>query len=431
MKNSNDHKSRLYIISHAYPYKNSHEVTFLSPEIEVLKELFDEIYLCPCFITNDAYEDIINTDNIHLDEDIARATKSKWRKIGILGNLMLYPQFWRGLFGDSSIFFSRNKLREYVTYYLVFVIVRNWFKKKVEILGSQLSNTLFYTYWFEAETNALASIKKKHPALHIVTRAHGIDVYGDRTKLGYKVERTYFINQLDKIFVVSGKGAEHLRSEYPAVSGKIILQPLGTAGGSKVKEYVYKPFTIRIISCSHIVSVKRLHLLVTALAAFSASFPEYRVYWTHIGDGPLGKNIRNLAKEKFGGLPNLEYHFLGQTAPAEVRDHYANNSYDVFVNVSSSEGIPVSIMEAQYYSIPVLATAVGGNPEIVSERVGLLLDKDFLPEEFSNKLKMLISNKERYLEMRDNSRNNWERNFNVAINHCKFGKQLLELIRNK
>ena len=62
---------------------------------------------------------------------------------------------------------------------------------------------------------------------------------------------------------------------------------------------------------------------------------------------------------------------------------FEENPADVFVNVSSSEGLPVSIMEAFSYGIPAIATAVGGMPEIVTEDCGVLLKPDFGPEELA------------------------------------------------
>ncbi|NCO54621.1 MAG: glycosyltransferase, partial [Bacteroidetes bacterium] len=50
---------------------------------------------------------------------------------------------------------------------------------------------------------------------------------------------------------------------------------------------------------------------------------------------------------------------------------------DLFINVSESEGIPVSIMEALSAGIPVIATNVGGTNEIVNNDVGFLIDKEF------------------------------------------------------
>ena len=60
------------------------------------------------------------------------------------------------------------------------------------------------------------------------------------------------------------------------------------------------------------------------------------------------------------------------------------------MNVSESEGIPVSIMEASSFGIPVIATNVGGVGEIVENGYnGLLLNKDFLNRDLSVCLKSI------------------------------------------
>lgn len=43
------------------------------------------------------------------------------------------------------------------------------------------------------------------------------------------------------------------------------------------------------------------------------------------------------------------------------------------MNLSTSEGVPVSIMEVQSYGIPVIATNVGGTGEIIDKDNGILL----------------------------------------------------------
>lgn len=53
----------------------------------------------------------------------------------------------------------------------------------------------------------------------------------------------------------------------------------------------------------------------------------------------------------------------------------------MFINVSSSEGLPVSIMEACSFGIPIIATNVGGTAEIVQAGVnGILLKEQFETE---------------------------------------------------
>ena len=58
-------------------------------------------------------------------------------------------------------------------------------------------------------------------------------------------------------------------------------------------------------------------------------------------------------------------------------NYYNTYEIDLFVNLSTIEGVPVSIMEAQSSGIPVLATDVGSSKEIVDDDNGFLIPKDF------------------------------------------------------
>jgi len=113
------------------------------------------------------------------------------------------------------------------------------------------------------------------------------------------------------------------------------------------------------------VPLKRLDALSRALV--SLDFP---VEWRHLGDGPCRKDIEAVLSR---APPGLVYRFPGQVSNADVRGVYRDEAVDLFVLVSESEGVPVSIMEALGAGVPVLATAVGGVPELVDEHVGQLL----------------------------------------------------------
>jgi glycosyltransferase involved in cell wall biosynthesis len=70
---------------------------------------------------------------------------------------------------------------------------------------------------------------------------------------------------------------------------------------------------------------------------------------------------------------------------------YRNLAPDVFINVSSSEGVPVSIMEAMSFGIPAIATDAGGNREIVNSSSGFLIPVDCSIETLETTLLSLLN----------------------------------------
>ena len=101
----------------------------------------------------------------------------------------------------------------------------------------------------------------------------------------------------------------------------------------------------------------------------SAGFAE-RARLALIGDGPLRELAINL----------LEKHDLIDHAwlPGECHNiDKIMRSFDVFVLPSKAEGISNTILEAMATGLPVVATRVGGNPELViHEKTGLLVEKE-------------------------------------------------------
>ncbi|MEI9852620.1 MAG: glycosyltransferase [Sphingomonas sp.] len=128
---------------------------------------------------------------------------------------------------------------------------------------------------------------------------------------------------------------------------------------------------LRIVSCAAARPVKRLHRIAEALA-----YADVPVRWTHIGDGPELPRLRALAER----LPaHVAVDLAGAVAPPEVPRRYQAHPYDLFLNVSESEGVPVSIMEAMAAGIPALATDVGGTRELVTPDAGRLVPADVSP----------------------------------------------------
>ena len=141
------------------------------------------------------------------------------------------------------------------------------------------------------------------------------------------------------------------------------------------------------------------------------------IIWTHIG---AGKEWSNLKKRTQQVPPNLQINLVGAMSNSDVIKYYQTEPIDIFVNVSSSEGLPVSIMEAISFDIPVLATNVGGTSEIVTQESGILIDVDFTPEILAAKIMELYKQRKSF-----HPRQFWQTHFSAAKNYPSFIKDIL------
>ena len=85
-------------------------------------------------------------------------------------------------------------------------------------------------------------------------------------------------------------------------------------------------------------------------------------------------------------------------------------------------------MEANSCAIPAMATAVGGNPEIVSKNTGFLLPSNPNPDEIAQACITLFSNPDILLRKRMAAWNNWHENYNSSINFNSFINQINSII---
>lgn len=116
----------------------------------------------------------------------------------------------------------------------------------------------------------------------------------------------------------------------------------------------------------------------------------------------------------------------GHQENESIQALYAGGTFQLFINVSASEGIPVSIMEAMSYGIPVIATNVGGVSEMIEDGGnGYLLPKDFKEEELREKIRQILKMpEERFQAMSDRSYEVWREKFHAGKNYREFIRML-------
>jgi glycosyltransferase involved in cell wall biosynthesis len=134
------------------------------------------------------------------------------------------------------------------------------------------------------------------------------------------------------------------------------------------------------------------------------------------GDGPLRKEIEKKICQ-LGIEDNVR--LLGYVHHPDLINFYKFQKVDIAVLPSAYEGIPVSLMEAMSYNVPVISTDVGGVNELIGGGHGVLIPANDV-ERFSSELKKLISEKNYRIELGKTGRIKIEQDFNVKINVQRF-----------
>jgi len=136
---------------------------------------------------------------------------------------------------------------------------------------------------------------------------------------------------------------------------ELIRQQLGIPHGARV-----------IGTVGRLAEIKNQECLIRGFARLRSEFPEAHLLL--VGDGPLKEQLEAVAVSLgVGGF----VHFAGyqsQTAPFY-------RLMEIFALTSRSEGMPQAAVEASFSGVPVVASRVGGLPELVEDgRTGLLFD---------------------------------------------------------
>ena len=124
----------------------------------------------------------------------------------------------------------------------------------------------------------------------------------------------------------------------------------------------------RIVTGANLRPEKAHDVLIDAFASLSTVHPDVEL--VIVGTGNRDAELRALATQR--GVA-ARVHFLGH------RDDVAGilAGGDIFVLPSRTEAFPNSVMEAMAAGLPVIATAVGGVPELIQDGVnGVLIPPD-------------------------------------------------------
>ncbi len=407
---------KLIFVTGTYPYGKSE--TFIENEIKYLAEAFDKVYI---FST-----EADKNENMRLvPENVTvfpanRGTVTKKDYIRELIKPECIKEIFKKCIGKKCL----SKIAA-VCYFSA--CVNKSLKKAddfIDLCDIKSDDTVtVYSYWLSTigmcAIKISNNLKSKGIDFKFVSRCHGFDVNSESTHLNYLPFQKTMISQFEKIYPCSNSRTEYLKTKFPDFADKISTAYLGVSDKFSSSFPTIKE-SFNIVSCSNVIPIKRVGLFVKALSLIT----DKKINWTHFGDGELFEDIKKEAKNTLP--PNISAFFAGRIPNTKIYDFYNNNNVNLFINVSADEGLPVSIMEAVSFGIPVVATDVGGTGELVKSRYnGILLDEHFDVSELAKYICEFIDMEDtEYEKYCNNARLTFENNFNAEKNYTEFSEIL-------
>ena len=226
---------------------------------------------------------------------------------------------------------------------------------KLRKIIKQINPDVIHTHLTSFEYVYLASLFSKYPIYHTVHNLAEKEVNGSRFVLRrkfYKSNRVCFV-------AISNKVKESIFSKYktkksiPLIYNGIQLDKLSLKKNYKISE------KFKIILIGRLVEQKNHKSLIEISKLLSKENVDHEI--DIYGDGPLFNELQTMIKEN--GVPiNLE---------GEVKDVYLKiSNYDLFLMTSLWEGMSITLIEAMGSSMPIVATDVGGNLEMLDDGCG-------------------------------------------------------------
>ena len=333
---------------------------------------------------------------------------------GILQNELRYP--------DIKVF-ELNK-RKGNDIRVPFRLAKLLKKEKVDIVHSNNWGTLLEC----VVARKIAGIR------HLVHTQHGMD-YGmeaSRSKFHERVRR--LVKQIacrwiTQVVAVSLQVKEMVMKEWHAPPGKVTVINNGIYINGKApsrQEIIKKRNKLGLKESDFVIGsigffrpVKDFPTVIRSMAHIIEKVPQSKLVL--IGDGESKKEIE-YEIERFHLWSHI--HLLGWRS--DVKELFP--TMDVFVSSSISEGISLSILEAMSSEIPVVATSVGGNPEIINDRKTGVLIPPRSPEMLADQIILLFEDLERRKTMGRHGRDRVEKKFSVKRMAGEYIKVYRELL---
>lgn len=391
---------KLHLFTSTYPYGFGE--SFINNELPYLLEEFEEVVIYPVNCSGEVQSSF--DPSILVDFDKGRENY----KLSIGDKFYLLKVLLKEFSHTAKRGFFLKRFRLFYATLKKGLQLAHWLKQK-----ELQKEDVFYSFWMNEWALALALLKDRWNGPNFVFRVNGRDIHDERHEGNYLPFRWFIYSKVDRVIAVSKTARDYIRN-LNVFPEKIHHSYFGTKDLGPSPEIKKEKFIV--FSCSTALPLKRVPKIAQSLVLL-----DFPVKWAHHGDGVGMEEVKSVMDQapehiEFKNTVRLSDYY-------KVLEMERNLCPDLFINLSSTEGLPVTVMEALSFGTPVLLNDVGSCKELVTEKTGVLVSKDASPEEVAEEIKKLRASG--IAESgRNDIRNFWIENFSAERNYSYFAKQL-------
>lgn len=413
---------KLLLFTDGFPYGLG-EKSFILPELERLVEEYDiTIVSCAGAKIKEDVQHITQLDS-RIHTVFFDYKNTFWERFFYAGRALFSIVWWQEA---VEIVRAGYKIAARLSQAFYYHVLADRYRRMV-LRGHLLSteSTIAYTFWNKSYTLSMIWLKKLYPSLKVVSRIHGHDLYNERVKgSGRQAYKKYMDPRTDAVFFISEEGYQYYLKNF--AQGKKLPDYYILRLGVNRRESRNPRNTSEVfemVSCSSVIPLKRVDRIAEGIALLPDG---YKIRWVHFGDGSAMEQVKERVRELLADRQDICYEFRGFCPNETVMEYYGHTPIDCFITTTSNEGLPVSIMEALSFGIPVIAPDVNGIAEEVENNYnGMLLSSEAEAGEVADAVMKFLEASEKQIEVfRENAYQMWEQKYDKEKNVKEFMETL-------
>ncbi|UCG62694.1 MAG: glycosyltransferase family 4 protein [Candidatus Zixiibacteriota bacterium] len=171
------------------------------------------------------------------------------------------------------------------------------------------------------------------------------------------------------------------------------------------KKYNLPPDAVIALTVARLVYKKGHEYLIDAAPAIIGDYPN--LYFLFLGDGPKEKVLRDQVRDL-----NLSDRFVFAGMLDNIDLELAGS--DLMIHPAKEEPFGIALLEGMRAGLPIVASRVGGIPEVVADGECGILVQPRSPEAVSLAVRKLLAEPERMKRLGQNGRRRWAEQFRYS-----------------